>query len=37
MELQDLKRKIMEISLDPARSKASLQQLRLEMVTRLIE
>eukprot|EP01044_Picomonas_judraskeda_P000133 COSAG03_NODE_6_length_26200_cov_62.015517_10_plen_151_part_00 len=37
MELQDLKRKIMEISLDPARSKASLQKLKLEMVTRLIE
>ncbi len=37
MELQDLKRKIMEISLDPARSKSSLQKLKLEMVTRLIE
>jgi SNF2 family DNA or RNA helicase len=37
MKLQDLKRKIMQISLDPARSKASLQKMKLEMVTRLIE
>lgn len=36
-ELQGLKKKIMQISLDPSRSKASLQKLRLEMVTRLIE
>jgi hypothetical protein len=37
IELQDLKRQIMRISLDPGRSKASLQKIRLEMVSRLIE
>ena len=36
-ELQALKRQIMQISMDPSRSKASLQKLRLEMVSRLIQ